>query len=150
MVDFKKSLKDGFKSAQIAVTNRADIENVFMELNRQIGEETGGRLSILIQERHNIFGLTKNFFEQVGDFKKEYVLSAVIPGMERVDIAKWHQASSGYPCRIAFDDMSLSCEDRKSLEKGLSTMLSNSIVGSKISTLLAKNPPLKILDDETP
>lgn len=150
MVDFKKYLKDGFKSAQIAATNRADIENVFMELNRQIGEETGGRLSIQIQERHRFPELAKSFLEQVDDFKKNYVLSAIIPGMEHVDIAKWHQASSGYPCRIVFDDMSLSCEDRKSLEKGLSKMLSNSIVGSKISTLLAKNPPLKISDDETP
>jgi hypothetical protein len=144
MVNFTESFNTGIKSAQKADENRIEIRSVFDELNNQLNEPTDGRIKIS----------RVKFYESTNPFKVSFLvpkkfywaIAAENPKAEQEstkELAKWDMNRAGYPCKITLGNDDLYCEDKESLEYGLSQILQDSVVGETLSKLMK-------LPDEAP
>ncbi|VVE00253.1 hypothetical protein PCO31110_02107 [Pandoraea communis] len=130
MVDFTKHLNIGLDAAKTAEDNRAEIDAVFDELNKQLLAATEGKVQIQRKEFRDGWQFTKNF-QPVTYFA--LAVCSTIPTVNPTEIAKWNMARSGYPCEIELaGNGKWYCEDRKGLETAFGTLLQDPLVGETI------------------
>lgn len=137
MVDFIKSLHSGIAAAQSAEKNRAEIDSVFAELNRQLAQATNNTVAIHRAERHeqvDVFASIQTVFNR----PKYWALMVGTPkGLCISEVARWETTESGYPCTIRMPSTVWMCVDKRGLESALSKLLQTSAVGEEIRKILA-------------
>ncbi|MEC4599256.1 hypothetical protein [Burkholderia vietnamiensis] len=139
MADFIKSLHVGLGAAKTAEENRAEIDAVFQELNRQLAEATEGKVQIRRAEFRK--GLTFT-----ADFRPVMYWALIVEspyeGVKPTEIASWNMERSGYPCEIEIDSSSKwYCEDRNGLEAALGLLLQDPMVGETIQKYIRQPVP---------
>jgi len=131
----------GIHAAERAEGNRQEISDIFNELNSQLKKETSGKIEIRITERSEPLNPFK-----LALLKERPMLYRTIEArnpqvtLSEKELAKWNQDSYGYPCKIQFGDQEIYCEDKAGLEEGLSTMLSDPIIGEILYKLMSLPP----------
>jgi hypothetical protein len=140
MVDFKKSFAAGIDSAKIAEANRAEIQSVFDEVNKQLEEVTDG--TVFIDRRQYYVNNTIQDLAAIANFKPREVYHAVVASNPKVpessekELANWKMSQDGYPCRIYIGSNHIVCEDKKALEGAVQELLSDTAVGEKLYQLM--------------
>lgn len=147
MVDFMGSINEGMNAAKQAEANKAEVKEVFAELNRQLSEVTDGKVtldrakfykedpsgyanitaSLLGRARENYLGLG------IGHTNENY-------NLPKIEIAKWDMDKKGYPCTIKIGSDELYCEDRNALENALSNLMRDPDVGTAIFKYMNYKP----------
>ncbi|WP_157376032.1 hypothetical protein [Burkholderia ubonensis] len=130
MTNFISALKQGLDQAKIAEKNRAEINEVFSELNKQLGAVSKKRLSIVPLQASGI--PSGSLLQALVTKRSDWSLYARFDNDGKVSthqIAAWIQSPSGYPCRVDFSSTSYSCEDKSALENVLKLLLSDPTVG---------------------
>ncbi|WP_250509149.1 hypothetical protein [Caballeronia sp. GACF4] len=153
MTDFADAFKRGQDAAAQAAAARAEINDVFKEINEQLSAATEGKLEI---ERQNfekpkkktvanlLGGIGMDFLERLEPAETEPWIAARNPRATNdnwVRLAKWYRPQEGYPCRLTYDKTDANCHDRTALAEALAEMLANASIGEQIRRLL--NNPLK-------
>lgn len=141
MIDFKKSFDLGLDSARLAESNRAEISAVFDELNRQIDTASEGK--IIVQRERFEDPAENPFLVVLGNRPKYWAISArhkIHTNAKPFELAKWHQESRGYPCKITLEDTNFFCENKEALELALAELLQNPSVGTAFFRLLNYQP----------
>ncbi len=134
MVDFVKSFQQGLSSADIAKKNKEEIESVFTELNTQLNSATGGKIRIYLT--HDIVGNIFSFIVTQGVYNVVVAINPLIENSPVKQLARWSQSTEGYPCTITVGKTEYVCENKKSLEQTLATMLQDPSVGETLQVLL--------------
>lgn len=143
MADYVKAIKKGLNAAAIADANRREIDSVFNELNRQLTEATDGKITAQIvafsesKPRPNLAHTPQWPYKAICVFNFSL-------GEVATQLARWHQDTHGYPCKISYGNKEIYCEDKASLENALADMLRAPSVGkvlSKIITLAEIHEP---------
>lgn len=130
MIDFTKHLNIGLDAAKSAEANRAEIDSVFDELNKQLLSATGGKVKIQRLEFREPWKYTKDF-QPVSYFA--LAVCSANQTVKPTEIAKWTMARSGYPCEIELNgNGKWYCEDKSGLETALGTLLQDPLVGETI------------------
>jgi hypothetical protein len=141
MIDFKRSFDIGLDSARLAESNRAEISAVFDELNRQIDAASEGKIVI---QREQFEEPSENPFRiAIGNRPKYWAICArhkIHTSAELWELAKWHQGSSGYPCKITRKEADIFCENKEALELALAELLQDPSVGTVFFKLLSYQP----------
>ncbi len=137
MIDFRAAFRSGQEAAERAELARKEIDQVFVELNQQLSEPTGGNVVI---SRHELEKRDSTFGIQIfgAPVEKYWVLAAQNPkakGNGR-QLCNWEQSHGGYPCKISWDDTEHVCNDRESLQEALAFMLSDPTIGEQISRVM--------------
>lgn len=148
MADFRTAYEEGIQEAERAVAAKAEIEEVFRELNRQLAEATDGRLHVCREQRtrRDSFALAavEAFRMAMGYRTPKYtaLVARVAVGDEEKSqvLAEWEQDAYGYPCRIISSGDELTCTDKEALEEGLADLLRTAEVGEKLLGLLRAVP----------
>lgn len=141
MADFLNALRHGLTAAEQALKAEREINDTLTELNVQLGTLTGGKLFVAVMDYAGP-GLASNierFFGSKG--VKSLVLRHRQYPQLAGELAKWKQDDKGYPCTIVNASGSFACGDREALEKALTKVISNPIVGGKIKDFLAYSGP---------
>jgi len=142
MVDFSESFDIGISAAEDAEARRQEIADVFYDLNEQLVTPTEGKILI---ERVEFYEPRKSFKVSLFEVRPSYwAIAAKNPLAElsnNVELAKWKQDRAGYPCKITFGDEAIYCEDKEALERGLSVLLRDPVVGEALRNLM--NRPSK-------
>jgi hypothetical protein len=135
MIDFVESFKIGIDNAEQANENSKEIADVFDKLNSQLGNATHKKLNIKRQELPmpgNLFSSLNSppltYFAIVAENPKSAI-------SQTRELAKWHEARTGYPCKITFGNNELHCEDKTALEYGLSELLRDPVIGGILHKL---------------
>jgi hypothetical protein len=150
MIDFKESFNTGIQSAKKGEESRREIQGVFDDLNDQLTELTNGKVKISrvqFYQPHN--PLKMSFLEPR---KSYWAIAAENPKSEQgstEELAKWSMDRAGYPCEITLGNDYLSCEDKESLENGLSEVLQDPLVGEILSKLLRLPDKEPTVNDDT-
>ncbi|MFM0183401.1 hypothetical protein PQR52_33360 [Paraburkholderia aspalathi] len=130
MTNFISALKQGLDQAKIAEKNKAEVNDVFSELNRQLGAVSKNRLSIVPLQAGGI--PPGSLLRALVTKNADWSLYARFNNNGQVSvhqIAAWTQSPNGYPCRVDFSSTSYSCEDKSALENVLKLLLSDPTVG---------------------
>ncbi|CAI0727589.1 hypothetical protein [Serratia grimesii] len=139
MADFMGSINDGLNAARQAEVNKAEINDVFKELNNQLSVATGGRVSLVRTKFYkesptayhslaaSVLGQARETYPGLGisHNNSEHKLSAI-------EVAKWEMDKNGYPCVIKIGSNELYCEDKGALEQGLAALMRDPDVGTAI------------------
>lgn len=137
MADFLTAIKDGVRAAELAERARAEIDQVFADLNQQMQDFSNGKVFVARME----FPLTDEFGEPIEDNRGDIVTE---PGIglhtskrkQRRCIANWTAAQAGYPCKIRTEYTSYTCDDKAGLETSLAELLRDPKVGEAIQFLM--------------
>ncbi len=138
MVNFSQALEIGLNEARQAEKNKAEIKEVFKDLNSQLEHSTKGKLSIkvcIFYERIDDVAAFSSFFKR----KKYTAIGAKNPKASdnsHTQLALWNQDSSGYPCTIQFGKNKVQCHDREALEDALTELLRDPAVGEILFKLI--------------
>jgi hypothetical protein len=142
MVDYKKFLDLGLDAANLAEKNRAEIAQVFDELNVQLHEATHGRVQVdrSAMGSATILNAISALEARTAPYspQRSYALLAVSsdsPPMT-LQIAKWDMDSAGYPCTLGVEGEKWICLDAEALEQSLALMLQQPSVGAAIRQLM--------------
>ena len=152
MVDFKKSFSAGINSAKAAEANRADIQSVFDEVNKQLEEVTEG--TIFIERREYYVNNTIQDLAAIANLKPREVYHAVValnpkvPKSSEKELANWKMSKDGYPCRIYIGNNQIVCEDKEALEGAMKELLSDTAVGEKLYQLMNLKIPKEESEDD--
>jgi len=153
MVDFKKSFAAGIDSAKIAEVNRAEVQSVFNEVNKQLEEVTAG--TIFIERKVYYVNNTIQDLAAIANFTPREVYHAIVasnpkvPGSSEKELANWKMAKDGYPCRIYLGSDHIVCEDKIALEGAIQELLSDTAVGEKLYQLMnLQIPKEESVDDD--
>ncbi|WP_025598188.1 hypothetical protein [Burkholderia sp. WSM2230] len=139
MVDFIKSLHVGLDAAKTAEQNRAEIDAIFEELNRQLSQATDGKVRLKRAEFNQGLQFTATF-QRVTYWA--LAVFSTIEGIQPTEIAKWHMDRSGYPCTIDTESSSKwHCQDKEGLERALGLLLQDPLVGEIIQKYIRMTPP---------
>ncbi len=137
MIDYTKSFTVGIKAAVKAETNKSEIGDVFSDLNKQLDNITDGKVTInRVQLYKQTHALRITFMEPR---KYYWAIAAENPKTENSsvkELAKWEMDRNGYPCKITLGNDEIYCEDKVALERGLSDILQDSIVGDVLQKLM--------------
>ena len=152
MVDFKSSLAKGFSAAKKSEANKAEIESVFKDLNRQLDEATDGKLTIDLVR----FYVNSTFSDLANlanlrpreTYRAIAAKNKVVEGCAYKELAKWELGRDGYPCVIILDDDEMYCEDKTSLEENLQCLLSDPVIGEKLYKLMVMKENTEKGEDE--
>lgn len=136
MANYKESFEIGIRAAEIAEANRAEILSVFLDLNIQLKEPTGGRIEIILaklREPEHKFQISLFI-----DIPTYWAIAARNPLAESSvkEIAKWEQTKAGYPCTIKIGKDQIYCEDKLALQEGLAALLQDPAVGEILHNLM--------------
>jgi hypothetical protein len=153
MIDFKEYFEKGLQAAENAAANKAEIDSVFEELDRQLDEATGGKISISRKEFYVNNNAIADFLNAINRLSsnpkeskpKETYLAIVaknktIKDCEYIQLAKLDIHKDGYPCKITLNGDITYCEDKIALVETLQMLLSDTTVGSKLRTLINMEP----------
>lgn len=136
MSNFKKSFQNGIQSAIEADKNKEEIDNVFDSLNEDLREMTRGKVEFIrhqFAEEVNPLNITNMF-----NIEKYWAIAARNPKIESkaIEIARWNQDRSGYPCRIKFGNKKFICEDSEGLIEALEELLEDPHTGETCNNLM--------------
>ncbi|MCX7113073.1 MAG: hypothetical protein NTX45_23740 [Proteobacteria bacterium] len=140
MVNFVEAYKSGLNSAELAETNRNEINSVFSELNQQLKDVSDGRIFI---SRKSILDKGISSILNMNMMNNYYLaITAENPFVtnSEKELARWDQDRSGFPCKIILGSETMYCRDKKGLENGLAVLLRDPIVGETLRKL--QNLPL--------
>ena len=145
MTDFITAFKDGLSAAEAAGRARQEIDDVFSSLNEQINKESDGNLTIIRQKceakRVSLLESLAVLSTRPKDMYWAIVASNPKIGQSPVkQLAKWQMDRKGYPCRLSWAESEIVCEDRVALERCLSELLRDPIVGEALNTLMNLKP----------
>ena len=141
MIDFKKSFDIGLDSARLAESNRAEISAVFDDLSTQIDVASGGK--IVVQREQFDKPPENPFLIVLVNRPKYWAISArhkLHTGAKPWELAKWHQGTGGYPCKITMTEEEVFCENKEALELALAALLQDPSVGTAFFKLLNYQP----------
>ncbi|WP_139831488.1 MULTISPECIES: hypothetical protein [unclassified Pseudomonas] len=147
MVDFISSFNKGQDAAKKAEANKDEIDSVFDNMNKQLGEASSGALKVDIVFKSNPF---MDFLSVTSKSKaggSYWALAAVNPlaeSYEPKEIAKWKADQNGYPCLVITDAEEIYCEDKSALEKALSSLLARPEVGKVFRLVMNQKQKLEI------
>ncbi|MCI5149631.1 MAG: hypothetical protein D3916_09635 [Candidatus Electrothrix sp. MAN1_4] len=151
MIDFKESFKQGIQAAKTVDENKKEIRAVFEELNRQLSEQSKGKLRI---ERKDFFmnGVLQNVVDVLNAkrIKKYSAIAASnpeIPEADAVELARWKADRNGYPCQIDLDGEQMYCEDKVALENSLNELLRDPEVATKLYNVMTQDIPIDNKED---
>ena len=145
MTDYVKAFQQGLSAAEVALRTKDEIKGIFIDLNKQIFEDTKGNITIGVQERNELIKFTdwlapaKESFDLLKPGKVYNAICAhnpKIPGGPVKDLARWTQDRRGYPCKIEWEGTTLICEDGEALKNALAELLADPLVGEKLYTLM--------------
>ena len=154
MSEYIKAFHNGIMSAEIAHKNRQIIQSVFNELNQQLSQETNNKIRIEIKEYDVQKGILELYRDITkGTHKKEtyHAVIALNPTIEKSPekiLAKWYEDRSGFPCKIVYGDQILICEDKEALEKSITQLLEDPVVGASLFSLLNLPPAEEIIHND--
>ena len=143
MKDFLPSFQKGITAAQNAEKNRDEIDSVFSALNEQLAAATEGKVGISRKKYEHPIDFTKNTLLQMLERKTywalvvDFIPNATVPPIQ---IARWDQSFTGFPCRVVFGNREYSCEDKAGLEGVLELLLADPEVGNELLKFM--NRPL--------
>ncbi|MCF5747103.1 hypothetical protein [Pseudomonas tremae] len=148
MADFKLALKKGLDAAEKAEANRKEIESVIEELNKQLQEDTDGKLEIIqdldyadtsaaVRAAIFIGGLSGavGMGNNAAHLQKVNYLSCRNPRSEnknKLRLSEFKVGRAGYPCELKVGDEEMFCEDKQALEQALSYLLSDPVAADKM------------------
>ncbi len=135
MNGFAKFVNLGLNAAIIAEQNKAEIHQVFDELNRDLAQHWDGKLQIVLE------GAAGSTFMRPARQLERGSIAAYNPhGFSRkpVVLAEWRMSEMGYPFLIDTPHKEVYCENRQALIKELQTMLASPSVGKHIQEVLAQ------------
>lgn len=135
MIDFKESFNIGMAAATQAEENHAEVQRIFDALNRDLGEITNGLVQFDICEFEEETGpLSIKLFDRTYD---AVAVRNPKAGSSWLELAKWEQDSSGYPCKIHLPQGIKYCEDQDAVSSALSSLIAEVDVAKKIRRLMA-------------
>ncbi len=152
MPDYFDAFKKGLEAVDAAQVARREINEVFAEVDRQLGEGTDGKIKIERKEYYvkpiglaDLAGLASFSYALSGKKRETYwaiiARNPLIPESSEKELAKWSQDYAGYPCRIVWANTEQYCADRESLELALVTLLKDTEVVEKLTVLMRLEPP---------
>ncbi|HCW0178844.1 TPA: hypothetical protein OW286_002184 [Citrobacter freundii] len=146
-MDFKKSLNDGLEAAKIARKNKQEILSVVEELSATIEDFSGGLVTLAITKEQKVNKSSNPFLGgiasamNINPFINYNALSLILQTdkLNRKEIiAEWRiNESDGYPCVISYNGDDISCRTKETLEKALSSLISNASTGERLLQLVA-------------
>ncbi|MHA6126314.1 hypothetical protein ACX3YD_08950 [Pseudomonas fluorescens group sp. PF-1] len=145
MTNFKESFGKGLKAAGDVEAKLAEIESVFLEMNKQLSEASDGKIQITREARASALDLfTMGVLGKSAEPsapRTTYIVATnpLAKGKNKEDIGVWEIDKHGYPCQIKFGNDSFYCEDKRALEQTLSTILTDPDVGRALQRLLNLN-----------
>ena len=140
MADYIKAFKQGLEAALVADRARKEIDEVFADLNNQLSKETKNKICIERREYekgHTLSEVLKNPFLPLSG--KSWVIVVFDPSVDESPVKKlaiWSMDRAGYPCKIVWKNVDVSCEDKEALENSLSDLLRDPLVGEKLHSLI--------------
>lgn len=141
MTDYIKAFNQGLGAAEAADRARKEVDEVFVDLNRQLQKATEKKIRIDRKELEK----PKSFQESLQSSfslkpKETYwviVASALSVAESPVKIlAEWSMGRAGYPCKIVWGGEDHACEDKEALENSLADLLRDPLVGEKLYALM--------------
>jgi len=145
MAEYQEAFEEGIQAAKKASAAKKEIEEVFVELNRELRDVTENKVEIRRETRTRKplweLAVTYAIRQALGPVDKYVALVAVNPsdeGIPKKELAEWKQGRFGYPCRIISEDREVSCENREALEQALADLLREPSVGEKLFALLSE------------
>lgn len=149
MADYIGAFRQGLEAAEVAEIAKKEINNVFVEFNEQMRKASEGKIGIERKEFYvrveGIAAFTGLPYSLSGKKRETYwaivAYNPLVPGSPEKELATWSQGRAGYPCKIVFENISLSCDGRQSLEGSLAELLRDPIVGEKLCGLMGLEPP---------
>jgi hypothetical protein len=155
VTDFADAFKRGQDAAAQAAASRAEISEVFAEVNKQLDDATDGKLEIKWQrfakpQKKTVADLLGGaasinaWLSRLDPAETEPWIAARNPQAADdgwVQLAKWYRPQEGYPCELTYDKTDSRCHDRAALAEALAEMLANASIGELIRKLLDR--PLK-------
>ena len=144
MVDYAAAFRQGLEAAKAADVARREIDSVFAELNRQMLEASDGKIRVdRTQEYVPEHGFAALAVLVSGKRDTYWAIVAHNPSVTKSpvkELATWSQDRAGYPCKVAFGGVNESCYDRAALENCLAQLLSDPVVGERLSSLMRLEP----------
>jgi hypothetical protein len=144
MADYIQALKRGLEAAEVADRARKEIDSVFDDLDRQLRGETEGKIGIKREEFEVERQSTLTYWSTTGSPEKERYWAIVaynpkIPNSPVKKLAIWSQERTGYPSKIAWAKLKVTCEDKKGLEDALEKLISDPLIGEVLQALMQLN-----------
>lgn len=133
MTDFKSAFNEGLNAAQKVKAARTEIDNVFKDLNQQLTEVSGGKLTI---ERERL--ARPQAFALLNPPQRYWALVArnpIIKSSSR-ELCEWDSGRAGYPCKLTWASEEHYCEDKEALKNNLSDLLRDPIIAEKMISLM--------------
>jgi hypothetical protein len=143
MADFRAAFDAGQDAATMAERARNEIDDVFVELSKAVSDATDGKIAI---GRRHLTKAPSDLTQLIAAFgvrERYWAIVAWNPtakDQEPRQISLWEQDPSGYPCKLQFGRDEYSCHDRESLERCLSLLLQNAVVGEKLRAVMLLPP----------
>jgi len=145
MTDFKAALKEGFAAAERAKRAHTEIDDVLRKLREDVFAASNGNLLIAVTEFNEpILPTSLEAAMGIGPalwgkrrHRSYQALAATNPKTKSSakELAKWNKGRDGYPCKVSWTE-ERQCEDRKALEKCLADLLTDSVVGDILRSLM--------------
>ncbi|OWQ93445.1 hypothetical protein CDN99_02945 [Roseateles aquatilis] len=142
MNDFRQALHRGLQAADEAKVARAEINAIFNELNLALLSVTQDRVEIARTDNAGRrdpgegAGSPGATAPSVSDLTAISVTgNGTTPAAAR-RIAKWRQATDGYPCTIIWEDRHVECDSAESLRQELMDLVASSSAGEAIKAIM--------------
>lgn len=152
MSAFSDSIKKGLQAAEIARSVKAEINEVFYLANKAMLAETDNKIGIKITRlprlrTHNQHSKFLNIgaasvAANLGlgnppevELNPHYSI-ALVGKPPAIEISRWRQSETGYPCWIITDTREVSCSDKASLMNALEELLASPSTGEALHTAL--------------
>jgi hypothetical protein len=143
MASFLDAFRDGISAAKTVRENFKEVQRVLLHLKDEVFVETGGRVSVRICRLVCKDSLNWSTLDDTKKLKEGqlhyYAICADNPNARDslVELARWEQDDTGFPCRITCGGRVFHCADREKLENALREMLRLTENGLKIARLMA-------------
>ncbi|WP_374580353.1 hypothetical protein, partial [Pseudoduganella sp.] len=146
MSKFAGAVRAGMNSADIAKWNRHQIKETLQSLAAAVEAATEGKVTVRLRSGGDAFA--EDGLQAFASFvlaRKVYdtlILEEKKAGARRkIQIARFQQSASGFPCTLAVSNDEYICNDIESLERVLSKIMQATAVGLSISELQSNNLP---------
>lgn len=140
MNKFLGAVKAGMSAADDAKKNRLEIKDILNSLAYAVEDATSGKVTVRL--RSGSAAISEDGFKAFASFVlAQKLFDALIleerkpSNSRKIQIARFQQTASGYPCTLAVANDEYICHDRESLERVLSQMMQSTAIGLSIAEL---------------
>jgi hypothetical protein len=145
---FVDAFQVGIDAGKQALRNTQEIDLVFNELEREISENSQGKLHVSREEmsrKRRVWQRVSTLDSALGPYAPKpyydetvsYDAIVVGNGNRKVAIAEYEISETGYPIVIKWADREASCWDREALTETLQELLADAATGKTIFQLLS-------------